>query len=469
MKKPLQSCPVHAGSDKPASVNHPVGSWPPGPDAGLTGWGLLSQMSSDLMGTLEAWQREFGDLVHVRTWPEHQVIVSDPQLARELLVNQADSLQRWERALAVYRRVHGHSVLIAEGQAWRGKRQTLQPDFTRKSVQAFSPSILEAGRQAFDHWPRDEASWPIESALTSLTMEVIIRMMFSSGMGEDAAQAEKAVHTLMVASTDELWRPASLPDWMPWQWERRRARLLLNALIERHLQARLAQSPDDWPEDLLSRLLCLHRQQPQDWPLQAIRDECKTAFLAGHETVAASLVWWAWCMASYPAAQEKARTEAAAAWPGEEDGMVDMTALRYVSQTLQESMRLYPAVPLLMSRRAIQPVSLGGWTFPVRTVFMVPMQLMQKDARWFPEPLAYRPERFDPQADKAPQGAYLPFGGGPRVCLGQHLAMTEMTLLAAQLLRRYRLALPDGAPPPRPVFHVSQRPKLPLALRIERI
>lgn len=314
-------------------------------------------MSRDLMGTLAGWQREFGDLVHVRTWPEHQVIVSDPQLARELLVNQADALQRWERALTVYRRVHGHSVLIAEGQAWREKRQALQPDFTRKSVQAFSPSIVEAARRAFEQWPARHAAWPIESELTSVTMEVILRMMFSSGVGSEAQQAEEAVHTLMVASAEELWRPASLPDWVPWQRKRRRARLLMNGLIERHLQARLAMPQDAWPEDLLSRLLRLHLQQPQSWPLQAVRDECKTAFLAGHETVATSLTWWAWCMASHPEIQERAREEALAALSG--GGQADPAALQYVSQTLLETMRLYPAVPLLMSRRALKPVTLA--------------------------------------------------------------------------------------------------------------
>ncbi|MBP4044133.1 cytochrome P450 [Chromobacterium violaceum] len=468
MKTPPQSsCPFHAVGRQPTPPRSSAGRWPPGPESGLAGWGLLKLMSRDLMGTLAGWQREFGDLVHVRTWPEHQVIVSDPQLARELLVNQADALQRWERALTVYRRVHGHSVLIAEGQAWREKRQALQPDFTRKSVQTFSPSIAEAARRAFEQWPARHAAWPIESELTSVTMEVILRMMFSSGVGSEAQQAEEAVHTLMVASTEELWRPASLPDWVPWQRKRRRARLLMNGLIERHLQARLAMPQDAWPEDLLSRLLRLHLQQPQSWPLQAVRDECKTAFLAGHETVATSLTWWAWCMASHPEIQERAREEALAALSG--GGQADPAALQYVSQTLLETMRLYPAVPLLMSRRALKPVTLGDWTFPAKTVFMVPMQLMQHDERWFPEPRSYRPERFGPDAARPQQGAYLPFGGGPRVCLGQHLAMAEMALVAAQLLLSYRLSAPEGAEPPRPVFHVSQRPSQPLKLDIARI
>ncbi|MEO9382978.1 cytochrome P450 [Chromobacterium phragmitis] len=469
MKTTSSSCPFRPGGQPASQPNPQAGAWPPGPKPGLMGWRLLSRMSRDLMGTLADWQREFGDLVHVRTWPEHQIIVCHPQWARELLVSQADALQRWERALFVYGRVHGHSVLIAEGEAWHQKRQALQPDFTRKSVQAFSPSIIDAGKQAFAKWPERDDAWPIERELTSLTMEVILRMMFSSGVGEEAQQAEDAVHTLMVASTDELWRPFSLPDWMPWQRKRRRARLVMGELIERHLQARLAVPPDAWPEDLLSRLLRLHLEQPEEWPLQAVRDECKTAFLAGHETIAASLGWWSWSMASHPDIQQRAREEAIAAWPGDEHGEMDLSALQFVSQTLLESMRLYPAVPLLMSRRAIKPVAIGDWTFPARTVFMVPMQLMQHDERWFPEPRRYRPERFAPEAGRPQQGSYLPFGGGPRVCLGQHLAMAEMTLVAAQLLRRFRLSIPAGAQPPRPVFHVSQRPDKPLALAIARL
>ncbi len=141
-------------------------------------------------------------------------------------------------------------------------------------------------------------------------------------------------------------------------------------------------------------------------------------------------------------------------------------ALRYLTQTLEETMRLYPAAPILISRRAMRPVALGAWQFPARTLFMLPIQLMHHDARWFPEPHAFRPERFADDAPAIPRGAYMPFGTGPRVCLGQHLAMTEMTVVAALILQRYALSAPPGMAAPRAVLNVTLRPAQPLHLAI---
>lgn len=138
-------------------------------------------------------------------------------------------------------------------------------------------------------------------------------------------------------------------------------------------------------------------------------------------------------------------------------------------------MRLYPAAPVLLTRRATAPVTLGPWQLPARTLFMIPVQLMQLDARWFPEPQAFRPERFDAKArngqaggpaQEAPRGAFMPFGAGPRICLGQHLVMAEMTVIAAMILQRHTLDVPPGMAAPKPVMNVTLRPQSPLNLAL---
>jgi cytochrome P450 len=460
------SCPFHAGAASTAAVSHSPGTWPPGPPAGLTGWRFLLQMSNDLLGALSGWQRDHGDLVHLPIWPEHQVIVSDPQLVRELLVDHHDALIRWERGIAVFAQLHGHSTLTSEGAAWRTKRQALQPAFTPKAVQAFVPAMAAAADAAFAQWPATDAAWPIESAFTSLGMDVILRMTFSSGIAADARAAEQAVHDVTVAGNAELYWPASWPDWMPWKRRKRRALATLNRLIDGQVQARMRMAPSDWPQDLLTRLLVLHREDPATWPLEAVRDECMTAFLAGHETTAATLTWWSWCMAAHPDAQAAARAEVDAVLQGRAPTAADLPALDYLGRTLQETLRLYPAVPALLSRRALRPVTLGGWQLPARTIFAIPVHLMHHDPRWFPEPQAFRPERFADGAPPIPRGAFMPFGTGPRVCLGQHLALAEMTLLAAMFLQRYTVDVPAGMAPPRAVFNITLRPATPLALRL---
>ncbi|BAX61929.1 cytochrome P450 [Burkholderia stabilis] len=459
-------CPFHAGAAAPAPVLHPPGVWPPGPRAGLTGWGLLRAMSRDLIGTLSGWQREYGDVVHLRMWPEHAVVVTDPALVRELLVTQHDAFGRWERAIRVFAQVHGHSVLVAEGDAWRDKRHALQPNFMPKPVQAFVPAIAATAGHALAQWPARDPDWPIESALTSLAMDVIMRTMFSDTIGDDARAAEEAVRAVSAAADAEFYQPASTPDWMPWKRGKARATAVLNGLIDRQLRARVDMPERTWPDDLLSRLLRLHRADARKWPLQAVHDECMTAFLAGHETTAGALTWWAWCMATNPAVQAAARDEVSRVLGGRAPSAETRSSLRYLTQTLDETLRLYPSAPILVSRRASRPVALGAWQFPARTLFMLPLQLMQRDERWFPEPHAFRPERFADDAPALPRGAYMPFGTGPRVCLGQHLAMTEMTVVAAMILQRHVLSVPPGMAPPRAVLNVTLRPERALHLAI---
>ena len=471
MKTPAATvCPHHAAlSGVPATPTlHQPGSWPPGPPSGITGWSLLLRMSRDLLGTMEEWRQRHGDLVHLRIWPEHEIVVTDPQLVRELLVDHHDSLIRWERGINVFSQLHGHSVLTAEGAPWQAKRRALQGSFMPKSVQSFVPVIAAAAGAALSQWQTGGEDSPIESAFNSLGMDVILRMMFSSEIDAEARLAERAVQDSSVAANAEMYWPASWPDAMPWKRRKREAVRTLKRLMDRHIQARLALAPALWPPDVLSRLLALHFENAADWPLQAVRDECMTAFLAGHDTAAASLTWWAWCMAANPAAQLAAQQEVTAVLGDRIPTVEDLPALTYLHQTLRETQRLYPAAPVLLSRRSTRPITLGGWQLPARTIFFVPLRLMHQDARWFPEPHRFRPERFAVGAPEIPRGAFMPFGAGPRVCLGQHLAMAEMTVVAAMFLQRFSVTVPDAMKAPEPVFNITLRPDVPLRLKLAR-
>lgn len=463
---PTSPCPFQEDGTSNVSESRSSGAWPPGPPSGLTGWGLLRRMSADLLGTLAEWQAAYGDVVHLRIWPEHEIVLTDPTLVRELLTKHHDALVRWERGIRIFSSIQGRSILVAEGPEWRAKRRALQPSFSARSVQDLVPTVAATAAAAMARWPAGKAEWPAESAFTSLAMDVILRTMFSGAIGDDARRAEKAVHELLVEATAEFYWPASWPDWLPWKRAKRRGLKLLHALIEQHIDARLKLAPAAWPDDMLSRLLELHRQDAAAWPLAAVRDECMTVFLAGHETTAASLTWWAWCMAANPTAQELARCEVREKLGGRTPEAGDLASLTHLAQTLQESLRLYPTAPVLLTRRCTRPISLGTWQFPARTLFMVPLILMHHDPRRFPEPMAYRPERFAGGGGAVPRGVFMPFGDGPRICLGQHLALSEMTVIAAMLLQRFTLAVPESESPPQPVFNVSLRPEHPLRLKL---
>ena len=453
--KPIDSperCPIHHTSDPT-----PKTAWPPGPRAGLTGWRFLRAMSRDLLGSLSAWRQAHGDLVHLRIWPEHQILVADPHVARELLVGHHDALIRWEPGMRAFARSQGHSVLVAEGESWKGKRRALQPSFSHRASRDALPLMVAATRRALDRWAAQADTLAVDDALTALTVDIITRLLFSRDAGSASPQVRHAVHTLLAEINSQFYRPLTLPDWLPWNRERRDVRRLLLNMIASRVQERLASNAKDWPDDLLSRLLHLHLADPVAWTSQDVLDECMTAFLAGHETLAATLVWWAWCMAAHPHEQARVHAEVEQVLGGHEPTSEDLDRLPLLSAGLQETMRLYPAAPALNTRRATRAIDLGGHRFPAGTLFLVAPYLMQRDSRWFAEPDAFRPDRFLSDAVH-PKGAYMPFGAGPRVCLGQAQAVAEMTVVAGMVLQRFGLVVKEGALEPRAEFNVSLRP-----------
>ena len=477
-------CPM-AGRSAAEHGSRAQGAWPPGPKVWLTGWGLLHQMSGDPLGQFRRWHARFGDLVHLHIRPQHLVLVMHPSLVRELLVDHHDHLTRWERARSVFAQMHGNSVLVAEGEEWKRKRKALNPAFSPAAVQSLLPSMGAVTQEAFLRWPKAEAGeqrWPVEEELTALTMDVIARVMFSCAMGEESRQAQHDLRVITEAANREFYIPSRFfPSWLPSQKRKRQAIGQLNAFIDKHIDARLCMDESQWPDDLLARLLHLHRSAPDAWPISAVHGECMTAFQAGHETVASTLIWWTWCMASNPHWQERVAQEVRSILPDERtlEGLKDesqwqslLSAMPLLGASIQESMRLYPAAPMLMSRVNQQPIALGGYAFPAGTQFMIPLHVGQKDERWFAQPEAFNPERFlssDGEASelsKAPRGAWMAFGTGPRVCLGQHLATAEMSLVAALLLQRWRLTAPKGMRAPAPLLHVTLRPQRPLELSI---
>jgi len=459
----------------------------PGPP---TRWGGLPEVLAlrrDYLGHLRHLQRRYGDVVHQRLLGLDDFCFFHPDHVRELLIAGHEGLIRWERATAVFADAHGHSVLVAEGPAWQRQRKLLQPGFSPQRVTGFVPLMVEAARRALERLPdaaigsdggadggSGEAravTLDFESLMTLLTMDVILRTLFSAGEGDAAvAEAAWAVHELGKVAMGEMYVPVSAPLWAPWKRGKRRALRSLDGLIRGHLAIRRehARQGGPAPDDLLAMLMALRDEHGAPLDDTALRDECMTTFLAGHETSAAALTWWGWCMAAHPDAQRRAADEVDAVLGGREPGAADLTRLPWLSLCIKETLRLFPPAPALFSRRTTQPLDIAGLRLPRGAMLRLTPGLIQRDPRWFDEPESFRPERFDPAAGhrEIPRGAWMPFGAGPRVCLGSHFALMEITLIAAMVLQRYRLAPVPGAPAPEPVLNITLRPATPLRLRL---
>ena len=201
---------------------------------------------------------------------------------------------------------------------------------------------------------------------------------------------------------------------------------------------------------------------------QEVFDQCIVSFQAGHETSATTLLWWTLLMAQHPEAALRAQAEVDAVLQGGTPGPEHLAQLPWLGATLKEALRLYPPIAALMSRRTTAPIALGGVPVPQGAMLRITPWVLHRDARWFAEPDRFVPERFLDGAPPIPRGAWIPFGLGPRVCIGQHFAMLEMTLLAAMLLQRYTVRLPVGGAVGAPRFQVTLRPKGTSALWLQR-
>ncbi len=434
-------------------------------------------MRADYLGFVTQLQREHGDLTRMRLGNEDAWDLMSPELVREALVTHADHLVRWERGIEVFEQVFGQSVLVTEHATWQRQRRMLMPAFAPKRVAGYAQLMTDAAQVALDAAVpagQAEALVGMDGLWSGVAMDVILRTLFGESAKEDARDAAWATQTLSATAFSEMFLPFTLPDWLPLPGKagKRRALRLLRGLVQRHIDQRQAQqglAGIAERTDLLQMLLALRDESSGEaLSPQEVFDQCMVSFQAGHETSATALLWWSRLMAEHPEAAGRAQTEVDAVLQGRVPGPEHMAQLPWLAATLKEAMRLYPPVAAVMSRRTTAPITLGGVAVPKGALLRITPWVLHRDERWFAQPGRFMPERFLEGAPEIPRGAWIPFGLGPRVCIGQHFAMLEMALLAAMLLQRYHLRLPDAVPPVQPRLHVTLRPQHPIGLWLSR-
>lgn len=422
-------------------------------------------MRRNYLGFVTSLQRAYGDISYMHIVNRKAYDLLSPELVREALVDNAQYLIRWERGIEVFAQVFGNSVLVTEGSVWQRQRRMLMPAFTPKRVAGYATLMREAAAVALNAaLPESalECEVSMDALFSRIAMDVILRTLFGHAATEDESQqAIAATQTLSETAFHEMFRPFTLPDWLPLPGKaaKRRALHTLRTLIGKHIRQRKEQ-PAPGAEDLLSRLLALRDEETGDALSEAeVFDQCMVSFQAGHETSATALLWWSRLLAEHPAIATRIHEELAQVLDGRAPTPEDLPSLVWLSASLKEAMRLYPPVAAIMTRQTTQAIQIGGWQIPRGAMLRIAPWVLQRDPRWFTEPDAFRPERFLPNAPPPPRGAWMPFGAGPRVCIGQHFAMLEMSLVAAMLLQRYTLVLPADAPPCEPELNVTLRPR----------
>jgi len=437
---------------------------PPGP-RGLPLLGHLLEMRRDPLGFFAASARDYGDVVRLRLATSGAYLISAPELIEPILVGTGRRFVKGYDRDPVLSLVLGNGLVTSEGDYWLRQRRLVQPVFHRQRVAGFADAMAAATADAVAGW-RDGERRDIHREMMRLTLDILMRTVFSVELGAAAERIEGALAVVMGEYLAQLTAPLPLPAWAPTPGRLRlqRAVRALDEVVSGIIDARLAGGPAR--DDVLTMLLEARGETGAPMSRRQLRDEVLTLITAGHETTANAMAWTFALLARHPEAEARLHAELDAVLGGRPPTAADIPRLRYADEVIKESMRLYPPV-WLISRAAAQLATLGGYHVPAGLDLYISAWVVHRDGRLYAEPEAFRPERWaDGLAQRLPKYAYMPFGGGPRLCIGNSFAQMEATLILATVAQRFRLALDPGQTvTPDPSITLRPRGGLPMTVR----
>jgi cytochrome P450 len=404
--------------------------------------------------------REFGDMVKLRFVHRSVFLVSNPAYIEEILVTHSKNFNK-HFGLRVNPLILGKGLLTSEGDFWLRQRRLIQPVFIRGRIVSYATSMVAAAERLIAGWKAGE-SRDIMTEMMHVTLEIAAKTLFGAEV-DDAHAVARAMEVMQNNFLERFARLLPLPLWIPTPGNLRVKRAVrhLDDILFGFIRKRRAEYVERG--DLLS--LLLHARDEDDGSRMTdrqVRDEAMTLFLAGHETTALTLSWVWYLMAQHPEAEQKLWVELETVLGDRTPTVEDWPRLKFTEMIALESMRLYPPA-YVIGREAIADCTIGGYVVPRGTTLLMPQWVVQRDARFYDDPEKFRPERWGEERVKTmPKFAYFPFGGGPRVCIGQQFAMMEMVMILATIAQKFRFRLQPGATvTPLPTFTLRPVPGIP--------
>ena len=435
----------------------PTTVFPPGPKGQLLG-GNFRAFRRDALAYLQKAIREHGDVVFFKFGPQKVFFLNNPEHIKDVLVTHHQSFMKG-RALQRSKRLLGEGLLTSEGDFHRRQRRLAQPAFHRARMASYGEVMTEYAAVTSARW-RDGETLDISQEMMRLTLAIVAKTLFDANVESEADEIGAAL-TAVMELFDMLLMPFSeLLEKLPLPHVRRfkRAKERLDSTIYRIIAER-RQSGED-RGDLLSMLLSARDEEGDGGQMSdlQVRDEVMTIFLAGHETTANALTWTWYLLSQNPQVEAKLYEEIDAVLQGRPPTVEDMPRLRYTEMVVAESMRLYPPA-WAIGRLALVDHEIGGYTIPAKTLVLMSPYATQRDARFFPAPETFDPERWTAEAKESrPAFSYFPFGGGPRRCIGEGFAWMEGILLVSTLAQHWRMRLvPNHPVEPLPVITLRSK------------
>lgn len=408
--------------------------------------GNLREFRSDVLGLLDESARTFGDVVRFRLGPQVIHLLNHPEYVEYVLQKNARNFDKQTRSARFIRSVTGDSLLTTNGEFWQRQRRLIQPTFHHQNIDGFVESMTLATASMLEHWggqAAKEEPLDIASEMMRLTYTIVGRTLFRSDVGADAKTIEDAMRVILPHTFGRLGRIFNWPDWVPTP-QNRRFREAIRAIddvvyriIDQHRQAQMAGQSD---HDLLSMLLRVRDPETgSGFSDQQLRNETITFLLAGHETTANALTWAFYLLSQHPEVEAQLAEEVSSVLGGRPPQLADLPRLNLTKRVLQEAMRLYPPI-WIIERRVIGDDAVGGYRLPAGSTVVVAPYTLHRHPTFWDVPNTFDPGRFTSGAP----GAYIPFGAGPRFCIGNEFAMLEAQLITAMVAQSFRLRLVPG-------------------------
>ena len=431
---------------------------PPGPQ-GRYLVGNLLDYSRDPLGFLEGSARRYGDVVRLQFPGPPAYLISHPEhIYQVLLAENRNFVKDRETRRSVG--FLGNGLLINEGSSWRRQRRLAQPAFHRGRITGYGEVMVGYTERMLQDWKSGEDR-DIHKDMMGLTLEIVTKTLVDADISGEAEKVGEALGAVMSYSSEQgssLFL-RMLPESIPTPAVRRFDRAIqhLDEFIYGIIDERRESGRDTG--DLLSMLLHARDEVTgEGMDDKQLRDEVMTIVLAGHETTAIALSWTWHLLSQHSAVEQKLHDELDAVLAGRPPTMENISRLPYTDAVIKESLRLYPPA-WAVGREALSDCEVGGYQLPAKSQLFISQWVTHRDHRYFEEPERFIPERWlDGLEKRLPRYAYFPFGGGPRLCIGNSFAKMEAVLLLSTIARKFKL-LPAGKKPPVPDPSITLRPK----------
>ena len=431
----------------------------------------LLRARKDPAGFLVDMQKKYGDVVQFPLPILPVYLVSHPEdVDRVMRVNARNygkkTIQYDNLAL-----VTGDGLLAADTPSWKRQRKLIQPAFHHEAIMRVGPDTVLVTDRMLNKWQKlsDNSVIDIDDDMMHAALEIVGRSLFGTDLAGDVEKTAQATLDALDIIVARARTPITFPKWIPTRNNRKLAKALkqLNSAVSRILEERKKISTElgkDRQVDMLDLLLAAHDDEGA-LNSQELRDQIVTFIVAGHETVASSLTWTWWLLGSHQDIQRKVHQEVDEVLNGREPNVKDVENLKYTKAVVDEALRIFPP-GWVVSRRALEKDNLGGYEIPENAVIIIsPWTTHRHPASWTNSE-KFEPERFLPDAPTPEKGTYLPFGIGPRMCIGKDFALLESVLLIARVAQSWNLKPAGQTPIPKALVMV--RPEGGLPMFIER-